>query len=66
MQTFTNYITFLTQVQGYSGSEKYIGNAGERYGGMIMSCVSYVIFITSAFFSAIVGPKVHKYLRLSP
>lgn len=26
--------------QGYTTSEQYVGNAGERYGGMVMSCIS--------------------------
>ena len=34
------YLKIIYQGQGYAGTEQYIGNAGERYGGMVMSCVS--------------------------
>ena len=36
----TNIVKILYQGQGYVASEQYNGNAGERYGGMVMSCVS--------------------------
>ena len=36
----TNIVKIHNQGQGYVASEQYNGNAGERYGGMVMSCVS--------------------------